>query len=64
MARALIFTNNTDTINTLYMTILSRFPTADELTKAQASLSTGTRAQAAQDLAWALYNKVDFIFNY
>jgi hypothetical protein len=46
------------------MTILSRFPTADELAKAQASLATGTRAQAVQDLAWALYNKVDFIFNY
>ena len=64
VARALIFTSNTDTINTLYMTILSRFPSADEMTKAQASFSTGTRAQAAQDLAWALYNKVDFIFNY
>ena len=64
VAHALAFTSNTDTINTLYMTILSRFPTADEMTKAQASFSSGTRAQAAQDLTWALYNKVDFIFNY
>jgi hypothetical protein len=64
VAHALAFTSNTDAINTLYMTILSRFPTADELAKAQASLATGTRAQAVQDLAWALYNKVDFIFNY
>ena len=64
VAHALAFTSNTDLINTLYMTILSRFPTADELSKSQALLSTGTRAQAAQDLTWALYNKVDFIFNY
>ncbi|HLK50875.1 MAG TPA: DUF1549 domain-containing protein [Bryobacteraceae bacterium] len=64
VAHALAYTSNTDAINTLYMTILSRFPTADELAKAQTALSTGTRAQAVQDLAWALYNKVDFIFNY
>ncbi len=64
IARSLAYPSNTDTINTLYMTILSRFPTAGEMTKAQASLATGTRAQAVQDLAWALYNKVDFIFNY
>jgi hypothetical protein len=64
IARSLAYPSNTDTINTLYMTILSRFPTAGEMTKAQASLATGTRAQAVHDLAWALYNKVDFIFNY
>lgn len=64
LVTALSFSSNADLVNTLYMTILSRFPTADEMTKAQAALSTGTRAQAAQDLAWSLYNKVDFIFNY
>ena len=40
-----------------------------ELSKAQAAIpvasGTGTaRTQAVQDLAWALYNKVDFNYNY
>jgi hypothetical protein len=61
--------NNTDLINTLFLNILSRYPSADEMSKAQASITvasgTGTvRVQAVQDLAWALYNKVDFIYNY
>jgi hypothetical protein len=37
------------------------------MTKAQAAIpsASGTaRDQAIQDLAWSLYNKVDFVFNY
>jgi hypothetical protein len=58
---------NTDLVNTLFLNILSRYPSSDEMAKAQAAIpsANGTaRDQAIQDLAWSLYNKVDFIFNY
>ena len=58
---------NTDLVNKLYLTILSRYPSKDEMSTAMASLPTanGTaRTSAIQDLAWSLFNKVDFIFNY
>jgi len=56
---------NTALINTLYLAILSRYPTSDEMTKSTTSLtSASNRSQAVQDLVWSLYNKVDFIFNY
>jgi hypothetical protein len=57
---------NTDLVNKLYLTILSRYPTKDEMSTAMAALPTGgtTRNTAIQDLAWSLFNKVDFVFNY
>jgi hypothetical protein len=55
---------NTDLINVVFLNILSRYPSGDEMTKAQAALSAGNRTQAVQDLVWSLYNKLDFIFNY
>ena len=58
---------NTDLVNRLYLTILSRYPSKQELSTALAALPTanGTaRTQAIQDLAWSLFNKVDFVFNY
>jgi hypothetical protein len=57
-------TSNPGAINILFINILSRYPTAAELTSATAFLSTGTRSQKMQELMWTLYNKVDFIFNY
>ena len=51
-------------INTLFLNVLSRYPTTGEMAAAQVQLKTGTRTQAAEDLLWSLYNKVDFIFNY
>lgn len=54
----------TNLINTLYLTILSRYPSADEMTTATTALGTGTATQALQNLVWSLYNKVDFVFNY
>jgi hypothetical protein len=57
-------TSNSAAINTLWINILSRYPTPAELTSATAFLSTGTRSQKMQELMWTLYNKVDFIFNY
>jgi hypothetical protein len=58
--------NNTDAVNRLFLTILSRYPSDDEKAKALASLpaATAARNSALQDLAWSLYNKVDFVFNY
>jgi len=55
---------NTDLVNTLFLNILSRYPTSDEMTKSVAALGGSNRQQAIQDLVWSLYNKVDFIFNY
>jgi hypothetical protein len=58
---------NTDLVNKLYLTILSRYPSKTELSTALAVLpaANGTaRTQAIQDLAWSLFNKVDFVFNY
>jgi hypothetical protein len=56
--------NNAGAINVLFINILSRYPTAAELTSATTFLSTGTRSQKMQELMWTLYNKVDFMFNY
>jgi hypothetical protein len=57
--------SNSDLVNTLWLAILSRYPSSDESTKAIAELSgASNRNQAIQDLVWSLYNKVDFIFNY
>src|SRR5207249_10591645 len=53
--------SNPELINLLYLTILSRYPTGDEMTKAQAAIPTaaGTaRTNAVQDVVWAIYNKV------
>ena len=51
----------------MYLTILSRYPTQQETDAAVKTLAgtTGTaRTAKMQNLIWALYNKVDFIFNY
>jgi hypothetical protein len=56
-----------DVINALFLSILSRYPSADEMTKAGAVLvgaGQDGRLAAVQDIAWSLYNKVDFIFNF
>ncbi len=65
MVQVLAMTN-TDAVNRLFLTILSRYPTDDEKAKALASLpaAAAARNSAMQDLAWSLYNKVDFVFNY
>ncbi len=51
-------------INTFYLNVLSRHPTAAEMTTATAQFQKGQSAVGAQNLLWALYNKVDFVFNY
>jgi hypothetical protein len=55
---------NDQLVNKLYMAVLSRPPSATELSAAINVLTTGTRSTSAENLLWALYNKVDFVFNY
>jgi hypothetical protein len=54
-------------VDSLYLNVLSRYPTADEKALASAQLTKGgaaARKTNAEDLLWALFNKVDFVFNY
>jgi hypothetical protein len=51
-------------VNTLFIAVLSRNPTSQEMTTALSQLATGNRNQQAENLLWSLYNKVDFVFNY
>ncbi|HWB87181.1 MAG TPA: DUF1549 domain-containing protein [Bryobacteraceae bacterium] len=51
-------------VNTLFLTVLSRYPTASEMSTALANLKSGNHNQQAENLLWSLYNKVDFVFNY
>ena len=53
-----------DAVNLLYLNVLSRPPSDDELKKGLAYLATGTRQQKTEDLLWSLFNKVDFLYNY
>jgi hypothetical protein len=63
VAKSLALSND-DAVTNLYLNILSRYPTDTEKKSAVAFLSTGNRNQKGQELAWSLYNKVEFIFNY
>jgi hypothetical protein len=57
--------SDTQLVNQLYLTVLSRYPSASELQTALVPLATNpNHNQAAEDLFWALFNKVDFVFNY
>jgi hypothetical protein len=49
-------------ITNLFMAILSRNPSSDEMATALKDLQSGARATEAVNLVWQLYNKVDFMF--
>ncbi|GAB4358917.1 MAG: hypothetical protein OHK0021_03150 [Bryobacter sp.] len=54
-------------VRAAFQTILSRDPSEAEFEAAVATLrdtSGNTRLQRGENLLWALYNKVDFIYNY
>ena len=54
-----------DVIDGLYLTILSRFPTDEELKTVQAYFqSSGNRRTAANDLVWALMNSAEFLYRH
>ena len=63
LAKSLSMTND-QFVDHLFLTVLSRYPTAAEKNAGVSGLQTGTRNQKAEQLLWSLYNKVDFIFNY
>jgi hypothetical protein len=54
-------------IANLWLAVLSRYPTDTERSQALSQLRNGGSAQRtrnAENLLWALYNKIDFVFNY
>jgi hypothetical protein len=55
---------NSQLVNTLFLSVLSRYPTSEEMAQAVSQIGTGNRALGAENLLWSLYNKVDFTFNY
>jgi len=61
-------TDNGNAVDEMFLTFLSRTPTETERDKAVAHLAKGTTAALRnsyfEDLAWALINKIDFLFSY
>jgi len=55
-----------EVVNGLYLTILSRFPTDEELKAIGAYSQTGVAKgrDAAVDLAWALFNSAEFMYRH
>jgi len=59
--------DDTTLINNFFLAVLSRYPNQDEMGESYSSIhgTTGAaRVAAAQNLLWALFNKVDFLYNY
>ena len=58
--------DNAGLITALYLNVLSRKPTATEISLASAQLLKAgqTRSLNAEDLLWTMLNKLDFVFNY
>ena len=48
----------------LYLAVLGRLPTTDELAVGVATLGDGDRVESAEDLMWSLFNSLEFIFNH
>jgi hypothetical protein len=55
-----------EVVSGLYLAILSRFPTEEELRAAQAHAQSGAASgrEAAVDLAWALINTAEFLYRH
>jgi hypothetical protein len=56
--------SNEDAVEELYLTFLSRLPSAAEKAAGAAVLLAGPRSTALEDLAWACINKVEFLYSY
>jgi hypothetical protein len=56
--------NNDELVTSLYLTILSRYPSADERSLAMKRLQNGPRRDATTDLAWAMVNSTEFLFRH
>ncbi|BDC52213.1 hypothetical protein F183_A45280 [Bryobacterales bacterium F-183] len=68
MKAVVAITSNDAAVDELFLYYLSRMPNATEKSKALAHIAKSTtaaqRQAAIEDLAWALVNKIDFVFNY
>jgi hypothetical protein len=55
-----------EVLDDIYLSAFSRYPNADEKQRLMAFLVSkkAARAQAVQDLAWALLNAKEFEFNH
>ncbi len=51
-------------VSNLYLSVLSRPPTEQEIAFAVNYLQSGNRGNRAANLMWAMFNKTDFYFNY
>jgi hypothetical protein len=51
-------------VDELFLTALSRFPTASEKTTALDGLKSAGRTAGTENLQWVLINKIDFLYNY
>ena len=56
-------TSDSDILDRLFLQTLSRRPTAQERQAAMARRGK-SRTEWAEDVQWALLNKLDFLFNY
>jgi hypothetical protein len=58
--------DNAKLVEELYLTFFARFPTDEERTFAVRHLkaNAATRREAAEDLAWAMLNSTEFLFNH
>ena len=64
LLRQVINLEDRQLVDTLFLNVLSRYPNETERAAAISALTNGNRGQQAENLLWALYNKVDFTFNY
>jgi hypothetical protein len=55
--------SNEQIVEDLFLSVLSRYPTSEE-TKVATQQIQERRTQGAEDVLWALLNKLDFTFNY
>ena len=51
-------------VEELYLTTLSRLPTADEQALMIQAFESGERTSGAEDVLWALLNTKEFVFNH
>ena len=56
---------NDQAVNSVFLSVLGRYPTSTEMSTAMGNLTNGSGRNAElENLLWSLYNKVDFVFNY
>ncbi|MEO7650455.1 MAG: DUF1553 domain-containing protein, partial [Bryobacteraceae bacterium] len=63
LVRNILLPNN-QLIDTMFLHVLSRYPTDAERKIANQQIDGPIRSDGVENLLWSLYNKVDFVFNY